>query len=163
MHKLALSLTIPVFLIDTCAIMRNCQKALLLLIMLWLPVEGTMAAMISLCTNLKELALVEQSFKLNATDPVSSKSSPLKCGQEKHASGQTDPDIPVADANDTAVGGWLSYLQCNDLLCKISYTTLTLILSNTVPITRNDAVNTPFLNTSFVSHVPEQSYRPPIG
>lgn len=145
--------------------MRNCQKALLLLIMLWLPIEGTMAAMISLCTNLKELALIERSFaqKENAIGSVDSKSFLLKCDQEKHASGQTDPDIPVVDANDPAVGGWLSNLQCNDLLCKISYTTLTPVFSNMVPITRNDAVNTPFLNTSFVSHVPEQSYRPPIG
>ncbi len=124
-----------------------------------------MAAMISLCANLKELALVEQSFaqKENATGSVDSKSSLLKCDQEKHASSQTDPDIPTVDANDTVVGGWLLNLQCNDLLCKISYITLTLIFSNTVPITHNNPIDIPFLNASFVSHVPEQIHRPPIG
>jgi hypothetical protein len=143
--------------------------------MLWLPVESTMAAIISLCANLKELELVEQSFKQNATTSINKKSSLLRCGQEKHASGKTGLTIDtngVLHAQDipaplpqytehTAISDWLSNLQCNDLLCKISYTTL--VFSNAVSITQNDQINISFLNTGFVSHVPEQSYRPPIG
>lgn len=136
-----------------------------------------MAAIISLCANLKELKLVEQSFKQNATASINNKSSLLRCNQEKLSSGKTDLAILTTDTNGvlhtqdipaplpqytehTAISDWLSNLQCNDLLCKISYTTL--VFSNAVLITQNDQVNISFLNTGFVSHVPEQSYRPPI-
>lgn len=139
-----------------------------------------MAAIISLCANLKELESIAQSFKQDATTAINNKSPLplLRCGQEKHSSGKTDPAIPATDTNGVlhaqdvpdplqqytehaAISDWLSNLQCNDLLCKISYTTL--VFSNAVPITQNDQINISFLNTGFVSHVPERSYRPPIG
>lgn len=131
-----------------------------------------MAAMISLCANLNALGSIEQSFKQNVTASINSNSSLLKCKQEKHSSSSTDPDILVIDANavqhaqddplqHTVISDWLSNLKCNDLLCKISYTTL--VFSHAVLITQNDQINILFLNTGFVSHVPEQSHRPPIG
>ncbi|MBX3639694.1 MAG: hypothetical protein KF888_04155 [Nitrosomonas sp.] len=131
-----------------------------------------MAAMISLCANLNALESIEQSLKQNVVTSINSNSSLLKCKQEKHSSSSADPDILAIDANavlhiegdpsqHTVINDWLSNLKCNDLLCKISYTTL--VFNHAVLITQNDQINILFLNAGFVSHVPEQSHRPPIG
>ncbi|MDT8364330.1 MAG: hypothetical protein RQ714_06745 [Nitrosomonas sp.] len=129
-----------------------------------------MAAVISLCANLRALESTERSFKQDATVSINNKSSLLKCGQDGSSSARsdltTDADVMlhVQDSHDplqdTAINDESSNFQCNDLLCKISY--VALVFSNIVPVSQNDQANILLPATEFTSHVPKQSYRPPI-
>ncbi|MFZ1713470.1 MAG: hypothetical protein WAT53_10505 [Nitrosomonas sp.] len=160
----------PGVLINTAPIMFNRKQILLLLIMLWLPVEGTMAAVISLCANLRALESAERLLKQGITVSVNNQYSLLKCGQDGSSSGRadltTDVDVMlhVQDSHNppqhTAINDESSNFQCNDLLCKISY--VALVFSSVVSVSQNDQANIVFPATEFTSHVPKQSYRPPI-
>jgi len=137
--------------------------------MLWLPVEGTMAAVIALCANLKEIQSIEFSEQNRAT-AINEKNSFLKCSQDKHSTDKTyqngNSDIDQHSQNtynsppQTAISDWLSNFQCNDLLCKISYSTL--VLEGVVLMTLDHPTILLSSTSGFVSNIPEQLYRPPI-
>ncbi len=129
-----------------------------------------MAAVISLCANLRALESTERSFKQDATVSINNKSSLLKCGQDgsspERADPTTDADVMLhaQDSHDplqhTAINDESSNLQCSDLLCESSY--VALIFSNIAPVSQNDQANILLPTTEFTSHVPKQPYHPPI-
>ena len=128
-----------------------------------------MATVISLCANLKEINSVEF-LKQNKPIQINNKDSLLKCNQEKHFFDESyqatslNPDRHNLDVEHTKhknlINDWLSNFQCDDLLCKISYTTL--VLSDEVFMTLDRQIIILPLISGFISHTPKKLYRPPV-
>lgn len=142
------------------------RRIILILIMLWLPLQSTTAAVISLCAKEKERELIKQTTLVfsggNAT-------TTLPCAQEKHSSDKSGNSIATAADQHHAHKPLIlnspdemtSNLQCNDVLCQINYTTL--VLTTGVPITFSSSAFIPSFTSGFISFVPEQLRRPPIS
>ncbi|WP_139218562.1 hypothetical protein [Nitrosomonas aestuarii] len=135
-----------------------------MIIMLWLPLQSTTAAVISLCAAEKEREVIKQAA-LTSGNVIS-----LPCAQEKHSSGGNGKTImaTVSDQHHThkpliqeISDKTVSNLQCNDVLCQINYTTL--VLSIVDPISFSSSGYVPSFASGFVSFVPEQMQRPPIS
>ncbi|MCP5246458.1 MAG: hypothetical protein H6937_11160 [Burkholderiales bacterium] len=128
-----------------------------------------MATVISLCANLKEIDSVEL-LKQNRSILINNKDSFFKCNQEKHFSDESyqatsfNHDQHSQEINHSKhknlISDWLSNFQCDDLLCKISYTTLA--LSDVIFITGDHQIVILPLTSGFISHTPKQLHRPPI-
>lgn len=149
--------------------MRACKKIILVFAMLWLPVEGAMATIISLCANLKKIDSVELR-KQNKSIQINNKAAFFQCSQEEHSSDESyratslDSDRHSQEIDHSRhknlINDWLSNFQCNDLLCKISYSTLA--LSDMTFVTLDHQIVILPLTSGFISHIPKQSHRPPI-
>lgn len=140
------------------------RRIILILIMLWLPLQSTTAAVISLCAKEKERELIKQTTLASGGNATT-----LPCAQEKHSSSKSGNSIATsADQHHThkpliqySPDEMTSNLQCNDVLCQINYNTL--VLSISVPVTFSSSAFTPSFASGFISFVPEQLQRPPIS
>lgn len=141
------------------------RKFLLVLIMLWLPLQGAMAANMSLCKKDKDVII-----SLDTPDAdVSITPGMLPCAAEKAMSASSDtPDIPNADQSaisyDLTQGIMdevTSALQCDGTPCQASCTAP---IPSTASSTAFDSGSSYALlfNSRFTSLIPEQLHRPPL-
>ena len=139
------------------------RRFLLVLIMLWLPLQGAMAASMSLCAKEKD------SVKLDTSFPDNAGMSP--CVQEKTT--LTAPDKPLAVAADQHHNGNHEQsmqgaadevtfnLQCSGGPCQASCSA-PLPSVTAAAIFDGSSVYTPSFTSRFTSLVPAQLQRPPL-
>ena len=139
------------------------RRLLLVLIMLWLPLQGAMAASMSLCAKEKDSVKLDTSVPTNA--------GTLPCVQEKTT--LTAPDKPIPTAADQHHNGnheqsmqgapdeVTSNLQCNGGPCQASCTA-PLPSVTSAAIFNGSSAYTPSFTSRFTSLVPEQLHRPPL-
>lgn len=130
--------------------------------------EGAMAAVIAICGNLKAITVIESAKHSTALSRCEKDGH----SSEKHqqtAGSKHSPGDSIMDHNNrfehnplehNPISVWLSNFQCDDVLCKINYTTLILDEADTVPLDGHAHVLS--LAPNFISHIPEQLHRPPI-
>lgn len=147
--------------------MSSGRRLLLVLIMLWLPLQGAMAASMSLCT--KE----QDSSKLETSVPISA--GTLPCALEKDSSARSDrSDVPAADHienqhhngnHEQAMQGVTdevtSNLQCNEGPCHASCGAPIPSVASGASFIDSSAYTLSFI-PRFTSLVPEQLQRPPL-
>ena len=141
------------------------QRIIWILIMLWLPLQSTTAAVISLCAKEKERETIKQAILASGNVTI------LSCAQEKHSSDNNNNGRSTATVADQHHAHkpliqrssieMTSNLQCNDVLCQISYTTL--VLSNSDSINFSSSTYISSFVSGFISFIPEQLQRPPIS
>ena len=139
------------------------RRLLLVLIMLWLPLQGALAASMSLC------AKENDSVKLDASVPDNA--GMLPCVQEKTT--LTAPDKPLAVAADQHHEGnhkqsiqgaadEVSFnLQCNGGPCQSSCSA-PIPSAASAAIFDDSSVYTPSFTSRFTSLVSAQLQRPPL-
>jgi len=134
--------------------------------MLWLPLQSTTAAVLSLCIKGEDNAAIK--LTTLATVPVNVPTLPG--AQEKYSSDKSDKSIATAsDQHHThqpltkhSSDEVTSNLQCNNVFCQINYTALVLSLSPGLLISLSGSNYIPLFTSGFISFVPEQLQRPPI-
>ena len=131
--------------------------------MLWLPLQGALAASMSLCAKEKD------SVKLDASVPDNA--GMLPCVQERTT--LTVPDKPLATSADQhhnvsheqsmqgVTDEMMSNLQCNGGPCQASCSA-PLPSVTAAAIFDGSSVYTPSFISRFTSLVPEQLQRPPL-
>lgn len=130
--------------------------------MLWLPLQGAMAASMSLCAKEKD------SVKLDTSVPTNT--GTLPCAQEKTTI--AEPDKPVVAAADQHNGNHeqsmqgvtdevTSSLQCNGVPCQASCSAPIPSAASGSIFVDSSVYILPFVSR-FTSLVPEQLQRPPL-
>lgn len=139
------------------------RRAILILIMLWLPLQSTTAAVIALCAEEKKRNAIKQ-VALSSKNAIA-----LPCAKANNSSDEsTQLTITITDKHQThqpslqhPFDQTTSSLQCNDILCQINYTTL--VLASEIPVTFNGSIDIQSFVSGFMSFVSEQPQRPPIS
>lgn len=117
-------------------------KWLLVFFMLWFPVQGAVAAILSVCVQ-------ETDFTLNQNhSPAIVDGSHHHDGCQKQAADDTSHHV-------------LASLPCDDTACDV-YSNTPIPPSYALPVLPAHALTIPPLSSGFVSFVPEQPQHPPL-
>ncbi|WP_292993392.1 hypothetical protein [Nitrosomonas sp.] len=119
---------------------RN-YKWLLVFFMLWLPLQGATAAVLSVCVQ-------EKSF------PSHHEKSTVTIDSHHH-------DACHKQTADNTTDHLLASLPCNDTACD-AYSNTPILSGYTAPVLTNHTSAITSLHSSFISFVPEQPQRPPL-
>lgn len=121
---------------------RRNYKWLLVFFMLWLPLQGAAAAILSVC-------LQEKNF--NTDDGK----SPAITDNHHH-------DACHKQAADNTTDHLLASLPCDDTSCN-AYSNTPIMPTYTVSLLASDTSSVTSLNLDFISFVPEQPQHPPLA
>jgi hypothetical protein len=145
--------------------MSPVKRLVLVSIMLWLPLQGAVAASMSLCAKEKDIMRAEPDAQ------AASNTVMLPCTQAKDTTAQSDlpaiTDIEQHhtvshDSNQGATGEITTSLPCESAPCHSSCGATIPSASSTTILTGGDSYAVLF-NTRFTSLVPEQLQRPPLA
>lgn len=117
-------------------------KWLLFFFILWLPVQTTAAAVLSLCV---------QENNINNHHNKSTKT----IDSHHH-------DACHKQAADNTIDHLLASLPCDDTSCN-AYSNMLILSGYTAPMLADDTSIVTLLNSSFISFVPEQPQHPPLA
>ena len=142
------------------------RKLLLVLIMLWLPLQGAMAANMSLCTK-------DKNFNTGLDTPdagISATTGMMPCPAEKASATSDTPDIPSADPDADISNGLAqgiadevtSNLKCDGTPCQASCTAPIPSAASTTAFGDSSSFAVLF-NSRFSLLVLEQLQRPPLA
>jgi hypothetical protein len=144
------------------------RKSVLVLIMLWLPLQGAMAANMSLCIKDKGFNTALDTPTPDAT--VAGTTGMLPCAAEKAIASSETSDIPSADQDADITNGLAqgiadevtSNLKCDGTPCQASCTAPIPSAASTTAIEDSSSFAVLF-NSRFSLLVLEQLQRPPLA
>jgi hypothetical protein len=116
-------------------------KWLLVFFMLWLPLQGVAAAVLSVCVQ-------EKNF-IHQHDPLT-----ITSDSHHH-------DACHKQTDDNTTGHWLASLPCDDTACD-AYGNTPILPGYTAPVLANSITVVTSYDCGFVSFVPEQPQHPPL-
>ncbi len=117
-------------------------KWLLVFFMLWLPLQGAAAAVLSVCL---------QENNINSHHNKSTKTIDSHHHDNCHK-----------QATDNTTDHFLASLPCDDTACD-AYSNTPILSGYTASMLTNDTSTVISLNSSFISFVPEQPQHPPLA
>ena len=121
---------------------RRNYKWLLVFFMLWFPLQGAAAAVLSVC-------LQEKNF--NNDD-----------GKSTEITDNHHHDACHKQATDNTTDHLLASLPCDDTSCN-AYSNTPIMPTYTVSLLASDTSSVTSLNLDFISFVPEQPQHPPLA
>jgi hypothetical protein len=151
------------------------RKRLLVLIMLWLPLQGAMAANMSLCIKDKDVNIGLDTPLDTPDASISGTTGMMPCAAEKAITGSDTPDIPrAAQDADISNGHGLTHnvkviaddltstLKCDGTPCQASCTAPIPSAASTTAFGDSSSFAVLF-NSRFSLLVLEQLQRPPLA
>lgn len=116
-------------------------KWLLVFFMLWLPLQGAAAAVLSVCVEEKSFTHQHDASTVNS-------------GSHHHEGCHKQ-------AAEDSTGHWLDNLPCDDTSCNM-YSSTPILSDSPVPATIHAISTVTPYDSGFTSFIPEQPQRPPL-